>query len=73
MDERFVDLRSTKNPKARIKMLSGHFETKKDVYKRQIGGLTVTWPAAAMMVNGVGAVLLSGLAYGFFRRHQVNR
>ena len=38
-----------------------------------IGGLTVTWPAAAMMVNGVCAVLLSGLAYGFFRRHQVNR
>ena len=28
MDERFVDLRSTKNPKARIKMLSGHFATK---------------------------------------------
>ena len=38
-----------------------------------IGGLIVTWPAAAMMVNGVCAVLLSGLAYGFFRRHQVNR
>ena len=38
-----------------------------------IGGLTVTWPAAAMMVNGVCAVLLCGLAYGFFRRHQVNR
>lgn len=28
MDERFVNLRSTKNPKARIKMLSGHFATK---------------------------------------------
>lgn len=38
-----------------------------------IGGLTVTWPAAAMMVNGVCAVLLCGLAYGFFRRHQVNK
>ena len=39
----------------------------------RIGGLTVTWPAAAMIVNGVCAVLLSGLAYGFFRRHQVNK
>ena len=38
-----------------------------------IGGMTVTWPAAAMIVNGVCAVLLSGLAYGFFRRHQVNK
>lgn len=28
MDERFVDLRSVKNPKARIKMLKGHFATK---------------------------------------------
>lgn len=28
MDERFVNLRSTKNPKARIKMLSGHFAAK---------------------------------------------
>ena len=28
MDERFVNLRSTKNPKARIKMLGGHFATK---------------------------------------------
>lgn len=28
MDERFVDLRSKKNSKARIKMLSGHFATK---------------------------------------------
>lgn len=27
MDERFVDLRSTKNPKARIKILKGHFAT----------------------------------------------
>ena len=39
----------------------------------RIGGLTVTWPAAAMIVNGVCAVLLSGMAYGFFRRHQVNK
>ena len=39
----------------------------------RIGGMTVTWPAAAMIVNGVCAVLLSGLAYGFFRRHQVNK
>lgn len=38
-----------------------------------IGGMTVTWPAAAMIVNGVCAVLLSVLAYGFFRRHQVNK
>lgn len=38
-----------------------------------IGGMTVTWPAAAMIVNGVCAVLLSGLAYSFFRRHQVNK
>lgn len=38
-----------------------------------IGGLTVTWPAAAMIVNVVCAVLLSGLAYGFFHRHQVNK
>ena len=38
-----------------------------------IGGMTVTWPAAAMIVNGVCAVLLSALAYGFFRRHQVNK
>lgn len=28
MDERFVDLRSKRNPKARIKILSGHFVTK---------------------------------------------
>lgn len=28
MDERFVDLRSKKNPKARIKILSGHFAAK---------------------------------------------
>ena len=27
MDERLVDLRSTKNPKARIKILKGHFAT----------------------------------------------
>ena len=27
MDERFEDLRSTKNPKARIKILKGHFAT----------------------------------------------
>lgn len=39
----------------------------------RIRGLTVTWPAAAMIVNGVCAVLLSGMAYGFFRRHQVNK
>ena len=38
-----------------------------------IGEMTVTWPAAAMIVNGVCAVLLSGLAYSFFRRHQVNK
>ena len=27
MDERLVDLRSTKNPKARIKIMKGHFAT----------------------------------------------
>ena len=29
MDKRFVDLRSGKNGKARIKILKGHFATKK--------------------------------------------
>ena len=38
-----------------------------------VGGLTVTWPVAAMIVNGVCAVVLSGAAYVCFRRHQVNR
>ena len=27
MDERLIDLRSTKNPKARIKIMKGHFAT----------------------------------------------
>ena len=38
-----------------------------------VGGLTVTWPVAAMIVNGLCAVVLSGAAYVCFRRHQVNR
>lgn len=39
----------------------------------RMGGLIVTWPTAAMALNGAGALLLSGLAYAVFRRHQVNR
>ena len=38
-----------------------------------VGGLTVTWPVAAMIVNGLCAAVLSGAAYACFRRHQVNR
>lgn len=38
-----------------------------------VGGVTVTWPAAAMIVNGVGAVILAGVAYMCFKRHQVNK
>lgn len=41
MDERFVDLRSTKNPKARIKMLSGHFATKNSHVNNYIDMSTV--------------------------------
>ena len=41
MDERFVNLRSTKNPKARIKMLSGHFATKNSHVNTSIDMSTV--------------------------------
>lgn len=37
------------------------------------GPLTVTWPVAAMAVNGACAVILSIAVYLIFRRHQVNR
>ena len=38
-----------------------------------IGNMKMTLPMAAMIVNGLCAVIFSGLAYLFFRRHQVNR
>ena len=38
-----------------------------------IGNIKMTLPTAAMIVNGLCAVIFSGLAYLFFRRHQVNR
>ena len=38
-----------------------------------MGNIKMTPPMAAMIVNGLCAVVFSGLAYLFFRRHQVNR
>lgn len=38
-----------------------------------IGNIKMTLPMAAMIVNGLCAVVFSGLAYLFFRRHQVNK
>lgn len=38
-----------------------------------IGNIKMTLPTASMIVNGLCAVVFSGLAYFFFRRHQVNR
>ena len=38
-----------------------------------IGNIKMTLPTASMIVNGLCAVVFSGLAYLFFRRHQVNR
>ena len=38
-----------------------------------MGNIKMTLPMAAMIVNGLCAVVFSGLAYLFFRRHQVNR
>ncbi len=38
-----------------------------------IGNIRMTLPTAAMIVNGLCAVIFSGLAYLFFRRHQVNK
>ncbi len=38
-----------------------------------IGNMKMTLPMAAMIVNGLCAVIFSGLAYLFFRRHQANR
>lgn len=39
----------------------------------RVGGLTLTWPVAAIIVNGICAVILSCFAYRSFRRHQVNK
>ena len=38
-----------------------------------MGNIKMTLPMAAMIVNGLCAVIFSGLAYLFFRRHQVNK
>lgn len=38
-----------------------------------IGNIKMALPTASMIVNGLCAVVFSGLAYFFFRRHQVNR
>lgn len=38
-----------------------------------IGNIKMTLPTVSMIVNGLCAVVFSGLAYLFFRRHQVNR
>ena len=38
-----------------------------------IGNIKMALPTASMIVNGLCAVIFSGLAYLFFRRHQVNR
>ena len=38
-----------------------------------IGNIKMALPTASMIVNGLCAVVFSGLAYLFFRRHQVNR
>ena len=38
-----------------------------------IGNIRMTLPTAAVIVNGLCAVVFSGLAYLSFRRHQVNR
>ncbi len=38
-----------------------------------MGNIKMTLPMAAMIVNGLCAVVFCGLAYLFFRRHQVNK
>ena len=37
------------------------------------GSLTVAWPEMAMTVNGIVAVICLVIAYGVFRKHQVNK